>query len=55
MIRILIIAILAIVLYRLVIGKPILGSGPENKNRQIPRNDGDFTDYEEIDDEDIVS
>ena len=54
MIRILIIAILAVVLYRMVIGKPILGSGQENRNRHIPHNDGEFTDYEEIDDEDIV-
>lgn len=55
MIRILIIAILAVVLYRLVIGKPILGSGPGNNKKHLRDNEGEYTDYEEIDDEDIVS
>ena len=54
MIRILIIAILAVLLYRLVIGKPLLGSGSKNNGRHIPDNEGEYTDYEEVDDDDIV-
>lgn len=52
MIRILIIAILVVVLYRLVIGKPVLGSGNGPQARMDQNRDGDFVDYEEVDEED---
>ncbi len=48
MIKILIIAILSIVLYRLVTGQPILGGGRKGVDGQN-RGD-DYADYEEIDD-----
>lgn len=51
MIRILIIAILVVVLYRLVIGQPVLGSGNNKKRNAIHDRDGDFVDYEEIEED----
>lgn len=52
MIRILIIAILVVVLYRLVIGKPILGSGKGPGQDQIRDPNTGFVDYEEVDEDD---
>lgn len=51
MIRILIIAILVVVLYRLVVGQPVLGSGGNQKRNAIHDHDSDFVDYEEIDED----
>ena len=52
MIRILFIAILVAILYRLVVGKPILGPGPQQNQDNYRHQDGDYVDYEEIDEGD---
>ena len=52
MIKILFIAILTVLLYRLILGKPLLGGGNKPSRDSYKSNDSEFVDYEDLTDED---
>lgn len=48
MIKFLIFVLLVYLAYRLIAGKPLIGSGPKQQIRDQEPDNGGYTDYEEV-------